>query len=404
MPQQIQPFDATQGSSIPVSAVESSQETSKESFVPTEDLVKGNQETATNRADGNNINLDEFLSPQPNDKPQPKQDRIPTTKSDVERDNEEDEEDEEVEAVKAEGEELEEDSIKDKDVEKDEKIHGNTKKDFTGLTASQVKICKKLDNVRFSRAATEFRALNEAVNKSVQLAQELETQKKMLTEGGIPNQWYEHPEAYQLSKEFKDLSATYARQDAVEQFYEQQLLNVKAANDFFVIQGWDAQGNPIYSAAQKASNQAEIFLQRELAKASQLKIQLESRSENLSQSFRQQHQQASESVNREVQSYIDRLDKNLKFEEKDVEVLVNALPKMYRDHPLAKQFARMGALNLSQGRYIQKLLGEKTQQVKLEADKKLAGPRTAKISKEPSGAKLGNRNGVLSLDEFLKND
>jgi hypothetical protein len=369
------------------------------SFTPTEELISPKEVKPGEKS----FSLDEFTA---NADVTPPKERA---KVKEEKEVELDEEDEEVEVEEekdkekdAPEEDVEDDPIKDADVDKNEKQHGNTKRDYTGLSASQIKLLKKLDNPRFEKISTELRVLNEAAQKSVQLAVELEAQKKLLQEGGIPNQWYEHPEAYQLSKEFRELSSAYARQDAIEQFYEQQLLNNKSGNDFYVIQGFDAQGNPQYSAAQKASNQGEIFLQRELSKATQLKAQLEGRSENLRTNYQQHHQQAAGAVQKEVQGYVDRLDKNLKFEEKDVQALTSALPQMYRDHPLAKAFCQLGALNFSQARYIQKLTGEQAQKVKLEADKKLAGPRVGKIPAQPSGAKLGNRKDVYSLDEFLQ--
>jgi hypothetical protein len=266
----------------------------EKSFTPTEELISPKEVKPGEKT----FSLDEFtanadVTPPKATKAKDQPEKEVALDEEEEDEVEEEEKDKEKDAPE---EDVEDDPIKDADVDKNEKQHGNTKRDYTGLSASQIKLLKKLDNPRFEKISTELRVLNEAAQKSVQLAVELEAQKKLLQEGGIPNQWYEHPEAYQLSKEFRELSSAYSRQDAVEQFYEQQLLNNKSGNDFYVIQGFDAQGNPQYSAAQKASNQGEIFLQRELSKATQLKAQLEGRSENLRTNYQQHHQQAAGAV------------------------------------------------------------------------------------------------------------
>ena len=107
----------------------------------------------------------------------------------------------------------EEGEVKDKE---EEKLHGNTKRDYSGFTNEEIKLLKRLDNSRFQTISTNWKALKSAANKSVELAKELVSAKQLLKDSGIPETWHEHPEAYQLSTQYNNIATQYAQQDALE--------------------------------------------------------------------------------------------------------------------------------------------------------------------------------------------
>lgn len=288
--------------------------------------------------------------------------------------------------------------------EEELKVHGNTKRDYSGFNAKQVKLLKRLDPGRFEAISSEWRALNAAAGKAVELATQLEEQKKIAAGKGIPQSWYEHPEAYTLTPEFKQISAQYGQYSTLEEHYTQQIAAIQDGKPWVAITGFDQQGNPIYSQEQQATPQAFANVQRALMQATQVKGQLGAKVENLSQAFQQNHKQAEAAINSEIKTRWDNLHPEIKPQDKEVDMVMDVLPAMYKSHPLAKGFAQMLALNFAQARFLKKLLTEKEQGAKLEADKKLAGPRGGgKVPpKDPSVPQPKNgKDGVLRLDYLL---
>lgn len=318
---------------------------------------------------------------------------------------EEDEVEAKEKAAAKEDSDLPDDPIKDKDVEKDQKLHGNTERDYSGFTNRQVKLLKRLDKGRFEVIGKEWRELNGVKDKAVALAVELEQQKKLLTEGGIPAQWYEHPDAYTLSKEFRDISTQYSRITEQDTFYQQQLLAVRGGQPWHAILGYDQQGNPRYSNQMQPSDQAALQLERTLQDLSVQRGQLEGRSTALQTQFKQQHQNGATNIKAGVQSYIDRLDASLKPLPQDVEAIMKEIPAVYKDHPLAHGYGQLGAVIFQQARELKRLKDEKTQETKIAADRRLAGVTSNKTPKAPTNGT--NRDGgkkMLTMSEFMRDN
>jgi hypothetical protein len=290
--------------------------------------------------------------------------------------------------------------------EEDKQLHGNNKRDFAGFNSKQIKILKRLDPQRFKLVSEEWRALQTAAGKAVTLAQQLEEQKVIASGKMIPSSWYEHPEAYQLSPEFREISGQYAQLETVENFYQQQLSNVHDGKEFRFIQSYDQQGNPVYSAPQPATPQAVGWLTQQLTRATSQKGQLEGRVNSLQQNFQVTHKQAADGVRKEMETYLGRLSSEIKPEEKDMQMIEAVMPKIYKDHPLAYGYKVLGAITFAQGRYLQRLLGEKSQSEKLDADKKLAGTRGSnKLPKaDPSSSSSKSSKDVFKLQDLINDN
>jgi hypothetical protein len=326
---------------------------------------------------------------------------------DKNKDTDEDDESGETESTESKEEDEQGDKTSEEKSSAEEeslKLHGNTKRDYSGLNQKQIKILKKLDNSRFQAVSTEWRALQSAAMKSVELVQQLEEQKKIAAGKGIPQTWYEHPEAYTLTPEFRQLSNQYSQYDTVEQHYSAQIAAIQDGKPWTAITGFNPQtGEPIYSAPQEPNPQAFANVNRALMQATQAKGQLQGKVDSLQSSFVNNHKQAEQQINQEIQSHLEKLHPEVKPVEGDVKMVMDLLPAMYKSHPLAKGFSQMLAMNFAQARFLKKLLTEKEQGAKIAADSKLAGPRGSnklpKAGPASGGAKGKN---VLSLDYLLQ--
>lgn len=299
------------------------------------------------------------------------------------------------------GEPQEEAPEKEPTEEEELKLHGNTKRDYAGFNANQVKILKRLDNNRFQAISTEWRALQSAANKAVELATQLEEQKKIAAGKGIPQTWYEHPEAYSLTPEFRQLSTQYAQYDAVEAHYTEQIAAIQDGKPWTAIVGVNPQtGELQYSPEQQPTPQAMANVNRALIQATTAKGQLQAKVDNLASNFANTHKQAASQIKNEIQGYLDKLHPEVKPVDKDVEMVTNMLPAMYKNHPLAWGFSQLVAMSFAQGRFLKKLLSEKEQAAKVAADTKLAGPRQLPKA-DPAVSPAATKGKVFNLKEIL---
>lgn len=284
-----------------------------------------------------------------------------------------------------------------KDSKEDVKLHGNTKRDYSGFTAEQIKLLKRLDNPRFEPIAKEWRALQQAAAKSVELVRELETSKRLLKEGGVPPQWQEHPDAYQLSKEFQTVSGQYHQFQAIEEHLTQQLINIRQGKPW-----QDLKYNPQtkqyeLGAQHEASDAADVHIQKQLNNAVSQKNLLNQKAEQIKMNHSGAYEKASTGIKGEVDHVVSLMHPECKPAEGDVSTIIKALPEMFRDHPLSYGYGKLGAIIFAQGRMLKKLQGELEAGKRIKQDIAKAGPATTPAAR-PS--KPVSRSGVLSMKDF----
>lgn len=299
--------------------------------------------------------------------------------------------------------EVKKDEVELTDAEKAElKVHGNSKRDFTGFTPEEAKLLKNLDNPRFLKLSKTWRALKEEATKAVEYKTQAENLTKQLREGGVPESWTEHPDAYQLSPEYRQVSQQYSKVDYEENFYDQQLANVKDGKPWQQITGYDRNtSQPILSAPLEASNQADIYLNKIIARAAGVKAQLEGRVANMQQNFTAQHNANVGGVKQQIDKVVNNLIAELKPVEADEKMIAEAMPPSLRNHPLSYGYIKLGALVFAQARHIKSMMDKTTVAAKVEGDRKLAGPNINKMKKDPTSSNGKGKGELLDLDVLM---
>ncbi len=402
MPAETPAINATVAPDIDFNATDPLPDSSSSESLPLEQEATADVQPSK---DAKSLSMDELTGAEQLPEIKHKKEKPAVTSEEEAEDAKAEEEDEDAEEEKEEDDgKIENDPIKDKDVEKDLKQHGNTKRDYSGLTANQVKLLKRVDTPRYEAFSKEMRVLNELAGKSVELIKQLDAKDQLLKTNGIPPQWYEHPQAYTLSKEFQQISSTYQQQAMLEEHYTQQLLNVRNGQEWQQV-SFDAQGNPIAGAKLPANNNADVWLTQQLARCAQIKGNLEGKSESLKQGFENYHKQSSAGIKQEVDGYIERMDESLKPEDKDMQSFVGVLPQIYKDHPLSYCASKMFGVMVKQAREINRLKGIEVQKQKVEQDKKLAGVRVNKPGpKSPTSSGKTAGGEMLSMAMFERNE
>lgn len=302
-----------------------------------------------------------------------------------------------------------EQSVTDKDA-KDGVIHGNDKRDFTGFTDDERKALKKLDNPRFNKIAPLWRDLKAKAAEAEQIKAQNTKLQQQLKEGGIPDSWVEHPNAYQLSPKYQELSNKVGMLEFEENFYREQAVAVMEGKDWQRIEGYN-NGQPVLSGPLKADNRASVWLNAGVSKLAAMKGQTEGQISLLQQQFSQQYSQSQAFIKQETDNFVNRLIPELRPKD-DTEKLEmrKLLGDQYKSNPLTYFAENAYAVIIQQARYIKTLLDKGKTEVKLNNDRKLAGPAINRTPRDPGANHVNNgkpaKKGdeILSLDSFLPKD
>jgi hypothetical protein len=111
--------------------------------------------------------------------------------------------------------------------------------DYTGFQPEEVTMLKQMSN-----PAREFTA--KALRDFAKLRSEQ------------PAAYYQHPEAYRLTPEFVSRATDYEYATREQQFWRQQLIQIRAGKPWNGISGWDEKGNALLTGPFKPNDEAEI--------------------------------------------------------------------------------------------------------------------------------------------------
>lgn len=126
-----------------------------------------------------------------------------------------------------------------KDDKQQVKIADAGTRDYSGYTVEEQAVLKQM-----SKPAFEF------TTKKLKELKELKEQK--------PESYLQHPEAFTLSPEYREVSSKVQLADFEATHWKQQLLNIRNGKPWRGLQGIDDKGQPVYSGPFKATDESEI--------------------------------------------------------------------------------------------------------------------------------------------------
>lgn len=136
------------------------------------------------------------------------------------------------------------------------KVEGPTARDYSIFPEEVRDQLKKTSNESFSfieKTYKDFTKLQEEVKQK-------DESIKKIQEGGLPNQWYEHPDAWQLSPQAIQSQNRLSRLEQEESFWREQISQIQAGNKFRMLRGWNQQGQLVVGEEMEPSKQAETDL------------------------------------------------------------------------------------------------------------------------------------------------
>lgn len=160
------------------------------------------------------------------------------------------------------------------------------KRDYSKFKPEHKKYLEKLPNHLFNEAAQEF----ENIYKIEQENQQLKEKFKNTEAGKLPENYYEHPEAYQLSPTYSQLNQELYLDGFEENHWEAQLANIKRGQPWYRLDGYRSDTKePVYTKVEPIKDSegnvvldinAEREAEKNIAKVNRLK---EIHSDKLSQ-------------------------------------------------------------------------------------------------------------------------
>jgi hypothetical protein len=136
------------------------------------------------------------------------------------------------------------------------KVEGVTSRDYSIFPEDVRDQLKKTSNESFSfieKTYKEYTKLQEEVKTK-------EESLKKIESGVLPNQWYEHPDAWQLSPQAIQSQNRLSRLEQEESFWRDQVTNIQAGERYRMLKGWNQQGQLVVGEEMEPSKQAETDL------------------------------------------------------------------------------------------------------------------------------------------------
>jgi len=264
-------------------------------------------------------------------------------------------------------------------------------RDYTNLPPAVVKALKGMNNQQYAKVAPAIRSFYDEAVKAIATATEV---KKAAEAKGPPSSWYENPNAYQLTEDYQTNARELGQIDRESRFYQQQLINIKSGKEYQIITGYDAQGNALLSQLQKPTNEAEVLIADGLQDLRAQRNQKAGAINELQRSFKDRYTRSAASIKEQVDSFINKMEEGLKPDPAKVKLMLDAIAPEHRNHPLAYGYGQMFGVLIKQAEEIQRLRGIKTNEARINNDKRRAGPATNNMSRSANQ----NNNGTIKIN------
>lgn len=258
---------------------------------------------------------------------------------------------------------------------------------FDELSEDELKQVKDLHTGAFKRVEPILLKLNQD-RKEWKAAQAKVTELEEYQGGSVPQSFYQHPDAYQLSPKYQQLSSRYQTIDFETNYYKQQAVALERGESVKLIEGYDSKtGDPIYSDELEGP-EARAELQGVFTNLAVAKRETGDQLTSLRDSYGKNYKEATQLVEHIGQELMSRLPEQSRPSTEDINSIKrDLLPESFQDHPLANMLAgavKVIGLVSGQAAQLKKQLDE---QQKLRNDETLAGVKPGKVKKSSAPRK-----------------
>lgn len=229
---------------------------------------------------------------------------------------------------------------------------------------------RRLHNAQYEQATARLRSLYAIREEKKQLEQALAKAK----EGGLPDSWYENPNAYRLSPEYAQAENTLAESRMLAEHWQEQLINIENGQPWTTVSR-GPNGQLTLGETRQPDAQSKIQVMAAMNEAQQWSLQHQSKLQNIQQSFGSRYQQAFETVKKGTEQQLNRLPENLRPSPEQLKVFEDALPNEFKKHPMTYLSSHMYGVAANAIKLL-KQYQEKEKRAKVnKSDEQKAGPK-----------------------------
>jgi len=284
--------------------------------------------------------------------------------------------------------------VKEEPEHPEAKEDGKPKRDYNSIPEHLRGIAKRAGN-------QEFNALTNLLKEHSEL--------KKRAEGAIPDSYYEHPAAYQLTPEFQQLNQTYNQSSAEAAHWQQQIIKIREGKDWEDLQE-DAKGNiirvkvPARKDPTTGENVVDHAAELEVMKWYQTANSLVQNSKAKAAAIQQNFSGRATEYSKALLSEADRLFPHMAAEDnpyKDkIAEIMSVIPEWKLHDPMAVMAARAGTQCLIYKQMVEDLRKQLDVKTAQNTMRSAAQPSSATIAAGGAG-KPTESGGILDPKEFV---
>lgn len=215
----------------------------------------------------------------------------------------------------------------------------------------------------------------------------------------LPASYYQNPDAYILSPEYKEAATDLQYASYEEQHWTTQAQRIRAGESEVYDLSFDKNGQPVHTKVTVDANNApylEVQLQKNLAAAMQARQQVTHKVNEIKTGYTQRFTQANENLNKLNAQYFKAYMDPKSPRSADINNFKQFLPAEFREHPLTQPLAYSYAMVLDLTAKIKQLEAAASTKAANAADAARATPVVASSAASPASSSASK----LSMADF----
>lgn len=272
-------------------------------------------------------------------------------------------------------------------------------RDYSDIPDEDKPVFKKMGNEAFAK----FKPIYLAEKEKTKLLAERDTQLAEAKKGGLPENYFENPEAYIFDPEYKQAEQHLNIATSVANHWREQMTLIEKGKEWQDLNWDEAQKKFIKSAPIPSSPENRIAVQEAFQNVLNKRNEFESKAQSIRNNFQQRNQQVNEELGQLADSCFPTF-KDAKSEHhliaKDIE---SKLPNFIRKSPLSKIITRSMAVNLMLSKQLAELK-KNGAPANGSAAKTTNGVSAAKRQAGPTNGDMGASSQVTLEQEVTMDD
>ena len=287
-------------------------------------------------------------------------------------------------------------------------------RDYTGFSEDEQKVLRAMSNEAFNYVRPkllENQSLANFIKEKDKMIADLKVGKQIL-----PDSYYEHPQAYVLTKEYNDNISVLNKAAEIENFWQQQFVKIRQGDKWQSLDGIDKDGNLIVNPKPLEANaRSEAAVMGYMNAAAQQVAERRASVLQLQHSFKARHAQ-SVSVLQEAEKKHFAAYEDAKHPYAPVmKTIRDSIPAELRGSPLTSLLVKSSTAVIQLGHIVKQLQTENAElkaakgvtgavatSVKTVNDKAAAGPTEADATVATSAGKGKTEVVGDDFNDFLK--